>query len=147
MTKSLSITATILLLNTLFFYFWVHLDITEWWYIMRELSQNLYKVVAYTWPMVVVALLRDTTSLKDQLSDKFKWCGKYWVYLIRLAYFLLLLVRKDTVSEHFGAYSVFYVLITNSVVEEVVFRGYIQSKLVALYWRAKWIHNGVMLFL
>ena len=146
MLRSFIITAIIILCNILFFQYGGQKMTNEQWYWSKEILNCIYKIFVYAWPMILLIIFRDRSTLKKIFHSKFKWFSQSWVYLLRIGRLILLLVTKKIWSVEFRTYSLFYVLIVNSIVEETVFRWYIQEKLVARLGKVKWIIGQAILF-
>lgn len=146
MKRPLVITAFILLLNSVFFSLGGYELINQQSFLVAEIWRTIYKLLVYVWPVAVCIYWWKNDSTIESIIKKFKWYKEYWVYVLWIAYWIMLFVWKQTVDAHEAIYGLFYVLVVNSLIEETVFRWYIQSLLVEQYWKFKWIVSQAVLF-
>lgn len=98
---------------------------------------HLVKILAYAWP-VLLFLLFQRKKITDAFPWLFSWFRARRVYVLWLLYWVFLLFYTTTHwgqswYEDFLSYGFFYVLITNSLVEEWVYRWYFLSLLSSSY--------------
>jgi membrane protease YdiL (CAAX protease family) len=146
MKQSIIITILILLLNVSFFSIGGYELIDQKAFLAAEVLRIIYKLTVYVWPMMIGIYLWNQKKLFKQLVGKFRWFTQYWVYVLWILYAIVMLVLKQYVDAHEAIYGIFYVLVVNSLIEEVVFRGYIQSLLTQNYGKFKWIVWQAVLF-
>lgn len=133
MKQAVLITISILLLNSLFFWLWWYEYINTLPFFVREAMRTVYKVLVYIWPVVACVGICGNTFIFSQIKNLFKWFTQKWVYGIWIGYWLFLLMTQSGFNSPVTC-GIFYILIVNSLVEEVVFRGYLQSKPLQKYW-------------
>ncbi len=143
----LIITLLILLANTVFFFLGGQELLMEQSYWIREILSGMYKIVAYLLPVIICIFFREKRDLKQFFFTSLWWFTQKWVYLLCVIWFFLLFFMKKIWGDtHIVVHSFLYVLVVNSFVEEVVFRGYIQQTLVNIYWSMKWVIWQALLF-
>jgi membrane protease YdiL (CAAX protease family) len=147
MKQALLVTTLILIVNYFFYGYGLDEQILSGTYFQNEVRKSLYKIIVYCLPVVISLYIRWNKDDTVCIIEKWRWFSEKWVYAIRISRAIILLIGKQIGSIEFGAYSLFYVHIVNSVVEEVVFRWYLQDWLIRTYNTTKWIILQSVLFL
>lgn len=125
---------------------------TDFWFegnskILTETFLNLRKIIIYAGPLLLYLLVFQKKKFSDAFPWFFRWFKSKWVYIIWIAWWTIIFVRKqyaiDAWYEDLFVYGVFFVLITNSIVEEWVYRGYLLDLFNTKYafWKANIIQG------
>lgn len=149
MKNSLLLTILIFATSIAFFSYWWYSLWSLEPYIVREFSHSLYKLIFQAWPMLLFLLYIEKKSLYHffwRLFSSTVWIRQRWIYVIFILWGWGLILYKSTLPEFSTHFTFFAILVVNSVVEESVFRWYIQTNLISLFGQWRWIWFQSLLF-
>lgn len=90
-----------------------------------EVWSSSYKLIVYVGPVLLLLWYKMTDYDRKRQSSR-QWTKLWWIYVIRAIDVMMIVVSKMLVSSPLGAeklvFTYGYVLIVNTVVEEILFR-------------------------
>ena len=139
MKKAILITLTIIVLNALFFWYWWMIYIESQNYITHEFLRSIYKIWVYLLPtLLIYTYIWKSDYSSSQLSEKIDTSRRAWPRSLNWSFLYICwwvwtyIITTNNALDH-AFIPLIYILVTNSVVEELVFRWYIQKNLTHIY--------------
>jgi membrane protease YdiL (CAAX protease family) len=150
MSKSLKVSMLITLLiltyNTFHYGQWLHDRFTGFPELSRSLLSSLYKIFIYWGSTILVAYLCNQNISFNSARERCSRWRHPRIYVLIAIWWVGLWYFTREIEIWVAHHWIFYVLVINSLVEEWVFRGYIQTILTQTLGAVQWICIQAFLF-